>query len=280
MSLNFLSLLSGGILFASTAFEIRAQGIPKPDAVTFIGAEICATNFLRDAFAVQAVTTNKDGTITISTVGTGFLTIGKIQPNGKYMLLGVTCNHVAKIVEQMKAQLCIGFDTSHGYIRMTARVDYADTNNDVCIITDTLPTAFDISQLEITDMAVDSGLFSDSSIVLGRGVLIFGYPLGLGLKGNDNHPIVRFGMVAQNAEPTTFLIDGMASHGNSGSPVFSLESTGTKFLGMITSFENDAIELYDENRQLSAKLPYNSGLSIAVKASVIANAVNEANKLY
>jgi hypothetical protein len=87
-------------------------------------------------------------------------------------------------------------------------------------------------------------------------------------------------MVAQNAQPTTFLIDGTVSHGNSGSPVFSLEAKDSKFLGMITSFRNDGIQLFDENKQLTANLPYNSGLSVAVKASVILDDLKNVDKQY
>jgi hypothetical protein len=76
-------------------------------------------------------------------------------------------------------------------------------------------------------------------------------------------------MVAQNAESKTFLIDGVASHGNSGSPVIGLSAQSQNLLGMVQSFDNDIIVLRDENGQVDATLPYNSGLASAVKASVI-----------
>lgn len=47
---------------------------------------------------------------------------------------------------------------------------------------------------------------------------------------------------------------------------------------MITSFAEDRITLFDENGQISASLPYNSGLARAVKASLILKAINEAKK--
>jgi hypothetical protein len=38
---------------------------------------------------------------------------------------------------------------------------------------------------------------------------------------------------------------------------------------MVTAFKPDNINLYDDNNILRAKLPYNSGLTICVTASVI-----------
>jgi hypothetical protein len=85
-------------------------------------------------------------------------------------------------------------------------------------------------------------------------------------------------MVAQDFGADTFLIDGMASHGNSGSPVFSLSADGTRFIGMVTSFASDKISMFDENHQLTAQLPYNSGLARVVRASVIRKALDQVYK--
>jgi len=49
-----------------------------------------------------------------------------------------------------------------------------------------------------------------------------------------NFPVSRFGMIAQKVnEKSIFIIDGMASHGNSGSPVFDISYK--KFLATIYS---------------------------------------------
>jgi hypothetical protein len=112
--------------------------------------------------------------------------------------------------------------------------------------------------------------------VEGRGVLIPGYPLALGIEDDQNHPVVRFGIVAQFTGKDHFLLDGVASHGNSGSPVFALKYKENRLVGMITSYVSDTINLFDENRQLSAKLPYNSGLARGVTSKMILEAIQKA----
>jgi hypothetical protein len=148
------------------------------------------------------------------------------------------------------------------------KVIYRDVTNDIAILAPT--GSIDGGKTDIQDIVFATNAFDDgSSIIEGEGVLMIGYPLALGIVGNKNHPIVRFGMVAQNAESKTFLIDGVASHGNSGSPVIGLSAQSQNLLGMVQSFDNDIIVLRDENGQVDATLPYNSGLASAVKASVI-----------
>jgi hypothetical protein len=132
---------------------------------------------------------------------------------------------------------------------------------------------------EIENLPIPLEIFDNgSSLVEGKGVLIAGYPLALGTEEDRNHPIIRFGMIAQNAGGTVFLIDGTASHGNSGSPVITLGSDYPRLAGMITSIVTDRITLYDEKGALTADLPYNAGLARAVRASLILNAVKKAEK--
>jgi len=123
----------------------------------------------------------------------------------------------------------------------------------------------------------DKELYDDgSSLVEGRSVLIPGYPLALGIENDENHPVIRFGFVAQYTGKAFFLLDGIASHGNSGSPVFSLKQGNNKLIGMVTSFQNEKINLYDDNQQLTASLPYNSGLARCVTMSAIKEAIKKA----
>ena len=89
-------------------------------------------------------------------------------------------------------------------------------------------------------------------------MLITGYPLALGTEDDRNHPIVRFGMIAQNPGTSVFLIDGTASHGNSGSPVITLGADYNRLAGMITSVVTDRITLFDEKGDLTADFPYNA----------------------
>jgi hypothetical protein len=80
-------------------------------------------------------------------------------------------------------------------------------------------------------------------------VIVPGYPLSLGIEDGRNNPVVRLGIIAQFTEKDYFLVDGVASPGNSGSPVFALNYKNHKLVGMITSFVNDRIQLFDENRR-------------------------------
>ena len=116
----------------------------------------------------------------------------------------------------------------------------------------------------------------DGSLVEGRGVMIPGYPLALGVEDDKNHPVIRLGMIAQFTGKSYFLIDGVASHGNSGSPVFALTYKNPKLVGMVTSYLTDTITLLDEAGNLAAKLPYNSGIARAVKMQVIVDALQKA----
>jgi hypothetical protein len=121
-------------------------------------------------------------------------------------------------------------------------------------------------------------MFDDGSfLVEGRGVIIAGYPLALGVEDDQNHPVMRHGMIAQYTGKNYFLIDGIASHGNSGSPVLARKVNEVKLLGMVTSHVADKINLVDENGQLAAQLPYNSGLGRAITMKTIQQAVRAAN---
>ena len=64
-----------------------------------------------------------------------------------------------------------------------------------------------------------------------------------------------------------FLVDGTASHGNSGSPVF-LCKTG-QLAGMVSAQASDKIEAFDDRGTMIASLPYNAGLTACIPASAI-----------
>jgi hypothetical protein len=99
---------------------------------------------------------------------------------------------------------------------------------------------------------------------------MIGYPLGLGAHAISNFPISRSGIIAQIIPNNPFfLIDGITSHGNSGSPVFTVYEGSYKFQGIIKGGPQDFIRAFDENRRLIASLPYNSGLSICISSSTI-----------
>ena len=114
---------------------------------------------------------------------------------------------------------------------------------------------------------------SNDELIEGRALIIPGYPLGIGTIGDENHPVIRMGIIAQCSKNEFFLIDGIASHGNSGSPVFLLNEK--KVAGILTSHVSDYISLMDENGQLSARLPYNSGIGRALVMEKIHNVLKE-----
>lgn len=255
--------------------------IPRADAVTFLSTESVAAEMGKAVFAVHVLGPfTKEGKPNWIPLGSGFFVPGpEVQKN--YVIFGITCKHVieaaGKINEKLKNKdIYIGMDTDKGYRRLPVRVLYMDPANDlaVLVVKRNIEEAVDIQNLLVSNESFDDG----TSLVEGRGVLIIGYPLSLGTEDDKNHPVVRFGMIAQNTSKNTFLIDGVASHGNSGSPVFTLKVNNVRLSGMITSFESDNITLYDENEIMRAKLPYNSGLARALKFSIILEAINEAKK--
>ena len=252
----------------------KSGEIPQPEPTTFIQAEAVAAQEIYSVFAVQVPRIDQTKTNWFP-IGTGFF----VNPtaNSKQALC-VTCNHVIEAVKHLNQNVIIGLDTKEGYKRISCTIVYQDPTNDIAIIAPKIETntSTHINKI-INNLAVGPDMIDDSEIALGRGVLVIGYPLMLGIDADKNHPIVRFGMVAQDAEGNSFIIDGMASHGNSGSPVFVLTSNKQPLIGMVTSFQTDKISLLDENGELAGQLPYNSGLTKAVKASTIRKAIDIAS---
>ena len=248
-----------------------AQGLISPESVTFLGAEQAASNLVRSVFVVQVP---GDGSNDWQTLGSGFFVSGTLTTRAA--VIGVTCHHVVDAAARLNKPLYTGINAQTGFRRSHSRVLYDDPVNDIAVL---VPTRDVRESGEVENLPIPLSIFDNgSSLVEGKGVLITGYPLALGTEEDRNHPIVRFGMVAQNSGGTTFLIDGTASHGNSGSPVITLGSDYPRFAGMITSVVTDRITLFDEKGALTADFPYNAGLARAVRASLILDAVKRAEK--
>jgi len=200
-------------------------------------------------------------------LGSGFLT----RKEG--VNYAVTNNHVIRdlINEEI---LLVGINHERGKIFYRANVIKKDTIRDVAILSLSsvyfVTSDIDTNNFNVNYVSTQTSLFADTNqIQEGMSVLIIGYPLGIGRELIGNRPVSRVGIVAQSVtENGTFLIDGIASHGNSGSPVFSTQPP-VKFLGMVVSFPNERIDLYDNNGELVAALPYNSGLTVCISAKVI-----------
>jgi hypothetical protein len=247
------------------------KGLPPSDANLFPGAEEASSNLVLSVFAVQVP---GDSSNEWQTVGSGFFVGG--TGTGRVAVLGATCNHVVEMAAKFDKPPCIGINTPTGFHRSRYRVLYADPTNDIAVLSPFhgLGESGEIENLPISLQMFDNG----SSLVEGKGVLIAGYPLSLGTESDRNHPIIRFGMIAQNPGTSVFLIDGTASHGNSGSPAITLGADSDRLAGMITSIVTDRITLFDEHGALSADFPYNAGLARAVRASLILDAIQKAEK--
>lgn len=250
-----------------------AGEIPLADAVTFLGTESIGAEIMKAVFAVHVSgNPTNEGKQTWVSIGSGFFA------GDNTAAFSITCKHVVDTAKKAKKELYVGLDTDKGYRRFAAKILYIDPENDIAILLAQIPLD-EAKVINFQNIKFPLDQFDDgTSLVEGRGLLITGYPLSLGTEEDKNHPVVRFGMIAQNTGKSSFLIDGVASHGNSGSPVVTLKGTKYRLSGMITSFAEDRITLFDENGQISASLPYNSGLARAVRASLILKAINEAKK--
>jgi len=200
-------------------------------------------------------------------LGSGFLT--------KYDTIhyAVTCNHV---VAQIGADelLLVGFNLGQSKMFFKASIVKLVPEQDVAVLllgdVHYLPPNFDLAY-GLKQKWIQKSLFCETNeIIEGTGALMIGYPLGIGSEFEGNRPLSRIGIVAQSvSEKGTFIIDGIASRGNSGSPIFLSQSSKVKFLGMAVASLNERINLYDENKKLVASLPYNSGLTLCLSAGEI-----------
>jgi hypothetical protein len=256
--------------FTAEKTEEPGNGLVLSDAVPFLWNRSTVTNLLHRVFAVQAEQTpSAADTNKWKLHGSGFF----VESTEGYTL-GVTCAHVVSEIISQPKQVYIGMDTENGFGRGIGIVVLLDNTNDIAVL---LPQKFDTNRnakplnFHFAKETFDDGMH----LAEGKGLLIAGYPLGMGNEGNQNRPILRFGMVAQRLNGNTFLIDGMANHGNSGSPVFMVGPMD-KLVGMVTSFHQDLIPLFDEKGKVRAMLPHNSGLSRAVSISSITAALNQA----
>jgi S1-C subfamily serine protease len=243
-----------------------AQGL-----VSYNDLSLFAKSYKNSSVSIELMDTT---TASSEVIGSGFLLVKN------NIFYAVTNYHVASSHKTRNQTLCIGFN--YEMKKQYAWVEKATINdsiNDISVLV--LSQLFSLTKYNQIDSSLAKKLrvitpsfFAlNDSIQQGRIAFILGYPLRIGKEYTGNKPVLRVGYVAQepNKSTNTFLIDGTTSHGNSGSPVFSIDAnTGeTILIGMVRAFPDDKIELYDERKNVVALLPYNSGLTLCVTAEAI-----------
>jgi hypothetical protein len=266
-SLSFLA-----ILICCSWVVGQEKSFPYAEAVTFLGTENHSKVLKKAVFSVQQPgnRNNKGKDDDWISHGSGFIVKGESNT-----LFGITCYHVVEPIFAAKSSIYVGLDTKKGYHRFFSTLVHSSKELDIAVLGVIAEPDYEVESVYFPlDILGDS-----TAIVEGRGVLITGYPLSLGVSYDSHHPVVRSGMIAQYTGNDYFLVDGFASHGNSGSPVFSLTFKNAKLVGMVTSFQSEVIQLFDEQNRRVATLPYNSGLARVLSASHILNAVKKADEI-
>jgi len=262
---NKYLLLISFLIYLSYSDKLNAQFV-KSEHVTFAGVEHYSNEVKKTVFSIlkKGNVINQDKRDDWISLGTGFL----VRKDKGEQVVGITCNHIIKQLGTV--ELFVGLDSDQGYLKLPFKVIYKNDIDDIAVIIPQSPSPqpFDISTIAF----LRKDIADATLIVEGVGIIIPGYPLGLGIDNEISHPVIRFGIVAQFTGSSTFLIDGFASHGNSGSPVFSLKDK--KLIGMINSYVNDNINLFDENGNLTARFPYNSGLGRALSSVKILEVID------
>ncbi len=256
------------LLFDSIA--LCQTNIPKEDAITFVMTVEDSAVLKKVVFAVQMEgnLSNMNKADDWVMVGSGFL----VKTNN--ITLGVTCKHVVQPFIKAGKDVFVVLETRTGNVRARCKISYLDPTDDIAIL---IPQVTPEINKQIQNLPFGENMFDDGSfLVEGRGVIIVGYPLALGVENEENHPVMRLGIIAQYTGRDYFLIDGIASHGNSGSPVFARKVNEARVVGMVTSHMNDTINLFDDNGQLAAQLPYNSGLGRAITMKRLQQAIRNA----
>ena len=255
-----ITLLIAVLLSLNLSSQVVTSG---PVSIQFVNLPAKIKEIKRCSLSIEKSDTNYQS---LNLIGSGFLVK---EMNSFY---AVTNNHVVKSIGKDKI-LLVGFNADKKKQYASVVKTITDEKYDIAVLKLGDFVAIKNSSIDTTlanPGIVSLSLFETSDkIIEGDGVIIIGYPLGLGSEFTGNKPISRIGIIAQepNSKTNTFLLDCIASHGNSGSPVFNEQTQ--KLVGMITSFKPDFINLYDDNGILKASFPDNSGIAICVTAEMI-----------
>jgi hypothetical protein len=230
------------------------------------------------------------------TIGTVFIMGRPMSEPGKLRYVLITAAHV---LEEMQGNIATLY-----LRRKTTETDWVlapqslpirekgsqlwvrHPNADVAVMYIAIPDGVSIPLIS-TDLLISDKELSDFEIHAGDTLNVLGYPLGM--SSNDaGFPILRSGRIASypllpTDKTKTFLLDFVVFKGNSGSPVYLVDSTrvyhGATHLGMINfiaglvtqeiSITENLVGLFSETRQ---QLPL--GLAVVVHASLIKQAIN------
>lgn len=252
-------------LFALSISSVHAQQVPAD--ITFFSLPEKIKELRKSVLSIECIGLNQDIKKTPPRkLGSGFYA----RKSG--VNYTITNYHIARQVGKDQGIL-VGFNSTQGKICFLATVAKFDSAKDIAVLAFTeyfqSTSHIDTAKGKLEQAALGISMFGDSlDTIEGTGTIIIGFPLGLGTEFVSNLPVSRIGIVAQAIRANgTFLLDATASHGNSGSPVFNLQSG--KLVGMIVGFPPDRIPAFDEDGFLIANLPYNSGLSLCISAKEI-----------
>jgi len=169
----------------------------------------------------------------------------------------ITNKHVLNINRPI--QICLNFLTGAQCFEATILTSHP-TLDLVAIV----PIKHQLPPFPLVNMILRKAFASKEEIKEGLPIFHIGYPLGLGAE-EYNYPLVRRGIVAQvMPKHSDFLIDSVASPGNSGSGVFS--ATEGKFFGIISGYLKDFSYFSDDGALLGTPVQVNSGLAIVISA--------------
>lgn len=164
----------------------------------------------------------------------------------------VTCEHVIaikdtnqktiKYISNIWVQLNLINDSS---IIIPTTIVYNDEKNDFAILS--LPKDIVINYSIHLKLIPPSQVLERNKLKEGLPIFYIGYPFSWGI-GKKNYPVSRIGIISQLIDNNNiFLIDGFTQIGYSGSPVFTYDITGNRYLiGIIKGYPNDIAEIYQE----------------------------------
>ncbi|MCY3966993.1 MAG: serine protease [bacterium] len=222
----------------------------------------------------------------------------------------VTCKHVYMGIYHNSATVLIWINRQDGSGATPVPVPFTDRLNkplwtvheehDVAVfpvgavLSDELQSQVAVEIFPQRDHSLTKSQAKNSGVSEGDGVFILGFPIGW--QESDHHyPVARYGIIAQikglfDGWHSTYLVDGSAFGGNSGSPVItkfevaSIQGTSanseTRLIGMVSAYKNKLTSLDETPEQqvltrLSAR--ENADLIVVIPMDHINETIDHAN---